>query len=503
LSRTAPKSRKDATPNWSAEPDGRENFSHVCGLSVTFVAGPADATAVPTQQQIRLRPEDARMCADVLVHKKVPIVREVDVLVCGGGSAGAVAAIAAARQGARTLVVESGFALGGTATSGMLARFGPFHDQRKFILGGLPWEILTALVEMGGAREPKPAPRSDKVHYWLPYWPETLKVLLDALASDAGVEVLYDARAAEPLVEDGAVRGAIIADTNGLEAIRAGVVIDATGDADLAAAGAAARVGRDSDGLTQPVSLAYYLHGMDHSAAREYLAAHKDQLKQIRKAESNGAAPWSPGVYLSPDNYMHPDAVHFNVDHVHRVNASDPWQRSEASVRARRQVWSHVDFLRRNVPPCKHAYLGATAALLGVRETRRILGEYELTAEDVIEARDFPDGISRYHCYVDIHSIDPDLGRGERYGLEPPAGESYGVPYRCLLPAGIEGLLVAGRCISATHEALASVRMIPSCMAMGQAAGTAAALCSRENISPRDLDPARLRNVLEQQGVIL
>jgi hypothetical protein len=208
-------------------------------------------------------------------------------------------------------------------------------------------------------------------------------------------------------------------------------------------------------------------------------------------------------VSLSPDNYMHPDAVHFNVNHVYRVDASDPRQRSRAMMEARRQVWANVEFLRRHVPGCDGTYIGATGALLGVRETRRILGAYELTADDVVGARDFPDGVARYHCYIDIHPIDPELGSGESFGLEPPAGSSYAIPYRALLPAQADNLLVAGRCISATHEALASVRMIPACMAMGEAAGTAAALCVREGVAPRDLDAGRLRSELEGQGVML
>ncbi len=444
------------------------------------------------------------MCADILFERRIRVARKVDVLVCGGGSAGAVAAIAAARQGAQTLVVESGFALGGTATSGLLARFGPFHDQEKFIVGGIPWEILQQLVKMGGARQPKPAPRSDGVHYWLPYSAEVLKVLLDQLAADAGVEVLYDARVVEPILEDNRVAGALIATKTGLEAIRAKVTIDATGDADVAAAaGVPVRVGRAPDGLTQPVSLAYYVHGMQHAEAQAYYAQHRERIRQIRAEEiAAGNCPLS-GAAISPDNYLHADAVHFNVDHVYRIDASDPWARSKAMVEARRQVWADVDFLRRHVPACGDAYIGATGSLLGVRETRRILGEYELTLDDVANTRDFDDGIARYHCYVDIHTIAPELGRGENYGVEPRPGTSYAIPYRTLLPKKVENLLVAGRCLSATHEALASVRMIPACMAMGQAAGTAAALCATGGVTPRDLDAGHLRNVLEGQGVKL
>jgi hypothetical protein len=438
------------------------------------------------------------------LERTVQVTKEVDVLVCGGGSAGATAAIAAARKGVGTLVVESGFALGGTATSGLLGRLGPLHDQEKFILGGLPWEILQELLRMDGARQPKPAPRSDKIHYWLPYSPEVLKVVLDRLAMDAGAEVLYDARIVEPLIENGSVTGALIATKNGLEAVRAKVTIDATGDADVAkAAGVPVRVGRDADGYTQPVSLAYYLHGINHAEAMKYRSENAASIKQMYKEELEAGANPRPSRHLSDDNYMHPDAVHFNVDHVFQVDASDPWVRTKSMMDARSQVWGNLDFLRRHIPACRNAYLGATGSLLGVRETRRILGEYELTLDDVVNARDFSDGIARYHCYVDIHPVESEVGHGKNYGLEPPAGASYGVPYRSLLPKNANNLLVAGRCLSATHEAMASVRMIPACMAMGEAAGTAASLCTEEDCTPHDIDPGNLRSVLEKQGVVL
>lgn len=444
------------------------------------------------------------MVDHISFQKKIPVSRTVDVLVCGGGSAGAVAAIAAARQGAQTLVLESGFALGGMSTSGLLGRFGPFHDQEKFILGGIPWEILQKLLQMNGARQPKPAPRSDNIHYWLPYSPEVLKVLFDRLAEDAGAEVLYDVRAAELIGKKDGVTGALIATKNGLEAIRAQVTIDATGDADMAAAaGVPVRVGRDADGLTQPVTLAYYVNGINHAEALKYRAENAEKIDQIRRDEVAAGTCPLPGIAISPDNYMHPGSVHFNINHVFRVDASDPWVRSKAMIEARRHVWANVDFMRRHIPSCKNAYIGATGSLLGVRETRRILGAYELTLDDVVEARDFDDGIARYHCYVDIHHMGPESGRSEGYGLEPPAGTSYAIPYRVLLPEKVENLLVAGRCLSATHEALASVRMIPACMAMGEAVGTAAALCADKSMSPRDLDTGYLRSVLEKQGVKL
>jgi hypothetical protein len=160
-------------------------------------------------------------------------------------------------------------------------------------------------------------------------------------------------------------------------------------------------------------------------------------------------------------------------------------------------------FSRRNIPGFENAYLIATAAQLGVRETRRIVGDYVLTVNDVLGARKFEDAVARYACWVDIHTMDPSKKQEAHSGRGLQPGTSYDIPYRCLVPKQVENLLVAGRCFSATHEALASARMIPSCMAMGQAAGTAAALAAARKIKPRELDMRLLQGTLRQQGVMI
>jgi hypothetical protein len=165
-------------------------------------------------------------------------------------------------------------------------------------------------------------------------------------------------------------------------------------------------------------------------------------------------------------------------------------------------MWANLEVIRRHVPGCETASLIASAPALGVRESRRIRGEYELTIDDILDGRQFEDQVYRYACFVDIH--EPEPGKRSPYAdrsLSP--GLSYGVPYRCLVPQGIENLLVAGRCLSTTHEALASVRMMPSCMAMGQAAGTAAALCGASGVPPREVSVGRLRQMLAEDGVLL
>lgn len=429
--------------------------------------------------------------------------KDCDVLICGGGSAGIAAGLAAARNQARTLLIESQNCVGGVATSGLLGRFGPFHDQKDIILGGIPWEVLERLVDMGAAKFPKCGPRKDKENYWLPYDPEALKYALDRMAEDSGLEIWYGASVVTPWMEGDAVRGALVLGRNGLVAVKAGVVIDASGDGLFSSqAGAEITKGREKDGLMQPVGLKHMIFGFDSDAAKAYISEHRSELKQLVKGlheQGSDILPVCPLV--SDDRFRRKDLVNYNADHVLKVDMTDNEAYSRAMVRSRRLAWSAYHNLKTHVPDCDRAQF-FTASQIGVRETRQVVGEYVFTGEDVAAARQFPDQIGRYACYVDIHPVDEN-GRGEMYGLEPEPGTSYGLPWRSLLPKKIDNLLVAGRCFSATHQGMASARMVPCCMAMGQAAGTAAAMCSREGSAPRHLDVDRLRETLARQGVIL
>jgi len=431
--------------------------------------------------------------------REIPVLAETDVVVCGGGPAGVGAALAAARNGARVMLVENQICLGGMATSGLMNRLGPYHDQRDTIVGGIPLEVVSRLVDMGAARRPEPCPRDQPDRYWVPFDPEALKVLLDDLAEEAGVELLLGGRAAGVVADADDLKGIFIEGKAGRQAILARVVIDATGDGDVAAlAGAPCVMGREGDGLTQPISLMSKAHNHDLAATKAYIGEHLDRL--LGEAAAEGAPS---RIAAGTDNLLRDDESYFNVNHVFGSDATDPRQLTRAAVAARRQVWRNLQFLRRHVPGCAQAYLAATASLLGVRESRRVLGDYVLTGEDVLEARQFPDQIARYACWIDIHTVDPDSKPGPLAGKGPAPGTSYGIPYRCLLPKRIDNLLVAGRCLSATHEGLASARMMPCCMAMGQAAGTAAALCVEEAVAPRALDTERVRTRLRAQGAVL
>lgn len=419
------------------------------------------------------------------------------------------AAIAAARAGAKTLVVEHYGCLGGCATSGMLNRLGPYHDQQKMILGGIPFEVLERLVKLNAAIMPRPGPwggvDGPNADYWAPFDPETLKFLLDTMAEEAGLSVLFDTQIAGAIVAAGQVQGVFIESKSGREAILAEVVIDATGDGDVAAsAGAPYEQGRPGDGLTQPIGLFSKMHNLDRDETVSFLEQHRQEI--LQEAERRGETvprPIVTGYGAGSDNLLRPDETYYNADHVHGADATNVAEISRAWVEARKQIWQSYGFARQHIRGYGSAYVAATGAMLGVRESRRVLGEYVLTGDDVLASKKFPDAIARYACYIDVHAVGRPGQESSYNRKSPEAGTSYDIPYRCLVPQAIENLLVVGRCFSATHEALASARMMPCCMAMGQAAGAAAALAADQGVPPRKVEVAMLQQSLLAQGVSL
>jgi len=320
-----------------------------------------------------------------------------------------------------------------------------------------------------------------------------------AKAQEAGVKTLLHSYAVAAIPGKDGLAGVMVESKSGRQAILAKVIVDATGDGDVAArAGAAYEKGRPEDGLMQPMSLEYKVHNLDRKKARSFLAQHRSRVIGAARAEGE-AIPSFIGAWTHKN--FREDETYLNPDHAFGVDGTSVEDLSRAAMDARKQIWQSITFSRKYIPGYEHAYLSATASQMGVRETRRIAGEYVLTVEDVLGGRKFDDAVAQYACWIDIHRLDPNKDRGPYTGKALKPGTSYDIPYRCLIPAGVENLLVAGRCFSATHEAMASARMIPCCMAMGQAAGTAAALAAKQNIRPRELDVGHLQDVLRQENV--
>ncbi|MGQ9525885.1 MAG: FAD-dependent oxidoreductase [Armatimonadota bacterium] len=443
--------------------------------------------------------------------RQTPIWADVDVLVVGGGTAGTAAAIAAARNGARTLLVEASGMLGGSQTAGLVTPMMPNHIDGHPLTQGICEELLSrhaALVhgpEIGG-----------RDRLW--FDPIRLAMAYDDAVAESGADVLYHSLCVDAVKKDDAVVGVVIESPSGRRALLARVVVDCTGDADVAAFAGVPFESGGPDGINQPMSLRFHMANVRLDEAAAFFTqkgwpvspplmsvgcheAHESPIADIvTDAECSGVLePGDLGYFQFFTMLGRPNEVSFNCPRLAGFNPTDVWELTRAAQVGRRKVRRIAQFCRQYIPGFQDAYISVVAPMLGVRESRRIIGEYVLTEEDVVGARKFPDAVAR-NCYpIDIHHPH---GRGTTLRHLPP-GEYHEIPYRCLVPKRVEGLLVAGRCISAAFAAQAAVRVQSNCIALGQAAGTAAALAVRLGIQPRQIDGAELRSMLSEQGAAL
>ena len=449
--------------------------------------------------------------------REIPIGKDVDVLVIGGGPAGIGAAIGAAKSGAKTLLVERYGFLGGNATASLV---GPFMtsfsaDGKTQLIQGVFDELVRRMEAMGGAIHPSKVPAAVAKSAYMkhghigvtPFDPEAMKLISAELCLEYGVELLLHTIFIDPLLEGQTVRGAVVHNKGGLLAIRARTTIDCSADADVAArAGVPFQVGRQSDGLTQPMTMFFRVGNVQGPEVAAYFAAHPEEIEQrmafsscIRAAQANGDYS-IPRERLSMYESPQEGVWRVNVSRILGVDGTNGEDLTRAEIIGRRQVMEILAFLRKYVPGFTNCTLIDTAAQVGVRETRRIVGEYTLTQEDLISGRDFPDTIAYCAYPMDIHSPTDGGGgisnRGE-------TANAYQIPYRSLVPQGIEQLLVAGRCVSATHEALGAIRVMPPSFAMGEAAGTAAAIAQTEDLTPREVPIAWVQELLLKHGSYL
>jgi ribulose 1,5-bisphosphate synthetase/thiazole synthase len=430
-----------------------------------------------------------------------PIAR-VDVLVVGSGSAGATAAIAAARGGASTLIVEKQAFLGGTSTSVLDTFYGfwtPGDAPRK-VVGGIGEEVVAALRRLGPVIE---RANTYGAGTGITYHPEHLKVAWERLVPGAGARVLLHAFVQDALVRAGRIEGVVVATKAGLRRIEADVVIDASGDADVCHfAGVPTELAGELE-PAQTLTTTFRMANVDMDRRRTIdragfqglvaEAAESGAYDLPRREGSDHVTP-IPGVTATIMTRLEASRTRAGQT----INATDPDFLTEAEMAGRRQALEYARFLVDRVPGYEHADLVSLGSQLGVRETRRVYGEYRLTRDDVVTARRFDDQIGLCGAPIEDHRSGTDT----RWHYLPE-GEAVGIPYRTLLPFGVDGLLVAGRCFSATHDAHASVRSMAQCMAMGQAAGTAAALAVETRLAPRELPIDRLLAQLRADGAVL
>ena len=434
------------------------------------------------------------------------------VLVAGAGPSGICAAIAAARAGAIVTVLEEKPFVGGNATLGLpIMTFHAFNGEQ--VINGIPQEVIDRLVEAGGCTGHVEARNAHMPSYAL-VDAEAIKYVGLQMLLEAGVRVMLHSFVVDALSENRAVTGIVVAGKSGLCIFTADRVVDCTGDADVAArAGAPFVKGRPEDAGMQAMSLNFRLGNVDLDTIVKHfgeglIVGKKPGEAVERPIRGQGTfGPWDAEVekeHLFPDRNHHlwwnsfrEGEVNINTTRIFGKDPTELASLTDAEIEGRRQVHRVIHFLKRYVPGFEKAHLISTGSQIGIRETRRIVGEYTLTGDDVLEARRFPDAIARGSYPVDIH--DPS---GKGWGVRfVKAGAAYDIPYRCLVPQEIENLLVAGRCISADHVAIGSTRVMAPCMAMGQAAGLAAALSIEQNVSPRRLDVGLLReNLLKQKA---
>lgn len=409
---------------------------------------------------------------EINLQRSVPVYDSAEIIVVGGGPAGTAAAISAARGGRKTMLLEHSGQLGGMGTLGNVSVFMGIGN-----VTGIYRELISEVM-------PEALPDSHHVSIWPQYSPFVLRHYLNQKLEKEGVDVYYHTSFAAAVMENGRIAGVVANTREGLRAFAGGVVIDCTGDARVAAdAGVPVRSGREEDGLTQPMTLMFMMQNTGKPVRRDlpedgYRYEDVSELPQGRHLfwERNG-----DGTLL-----VNMTRVKGNGARIEDINY--------AEKEALRQVFSVADYLQRN--GFENYILSHVPGQVGVRETNQIEGLYTLTEDDLTGGRRFDDVVAQTNYEIDIHSPDGRKGTDER------KLSGYDIPYRCMVPVNVAGLLVAGRAISATHVAMSSMRVQATCYALGQAAGNAAALALEEGVAVADIPIAKLHERLAAQGVV-
>lgn len=452
-----------------------------------------------------------------------------DVIVCGGGPSGNMAAIAAGRAGARTLLIEKYGFIGGMATSAWLGPISPMHFGDERVIAGIPEEFVDRMRQAGGSTGHLRCTNPHGSGAYLGFYDrEHYKWTAIQMLKEAGVDILFHSFVSDVVVDGDTLRGVEVANKSGKRVYTARAVVDATGDGDVAAmAGAEHTVGNEQ-GVSQPSTLMFDMANVDTHRLKEYMDTHLDNFEWA--SEMVALQPYSPDLqqehfvgqgfldvigqglesgelYLGRNSLLfltttHPGLMHFNSTRIAGVDGRSAESLTEGEIDGRRQVMSLSEFLVKHIPGFEHAYLAGTGTQIGIRESRHITGEYTITGEDVLHGRKFDDVIARGYFPIDIHNLKGKEGYGGG-GVWTDPEDSYDIPMRTLIPIRVNGLVMAGRAISATHEAHGSLRTQGGAMGIGQAAGVLASQAALRGEQPRQVPHSAVEKVLLEQKASL
>jgi hypothetical protein len=449
--------------------------------------------------------------------RSIPSEAGHDLVVAGGGPAGTAAAICAARLGLKVLLAEATGCLGGMGTSGLVASFGPVSDGERMLVGGFMKELLeTMWAQKAFGPQVVTEFLHSQLNRWIPFSPEHLKRILDDLAVRAGVEIRFFTRVVEADVTGRRINGVVLSNVEGLRYVPAKAFVDATGDAALAAlTGAQCKVVLRDTETVSPSTLCSMVGGMNW-----HDSAYGDDWRGIDAVKNRVRNELVPraiedGFFTQEDrffpgmNRVGPQGATLNAGHVFNLNPLSIRSLSDGMIFGRKLALEYTEFYRRYVPGCSELELLTTAPVMGVRDSRRIVGEFELTIEDFRAKRQFPDQVAVYNRPTDVHPSDTTKAEYERFMKDFHGkdnlgrGDCVGIPYSILVPRGSENLWVAGRCHSSDSKVHGSIRAQSAAYMMGQAVGTAAAQSIATGQPANDLDTAQLVSRLREAGAYL
>lgn len=437
--------------------------------------------------------------------KEIPVYGSYDVIIAGGGTAGFAAAIAAARAGAKTLVLDRLDCLGGMLTAGMMSLAWCLNDMEKVVACTVALELVEKLKDKGAFFDCD----IEKEAFFV-YDAEQAKVAINEMtAAEKNLEVLYYSWVSDTIMDEDRVVGIIMENKSGRQAVYAKCIVDATGDADLCEFSGAEYTAASSEEL-HPASLLAKVGGVNVDKMRAFYQEHPEYLgdinqglrhtpfhnyridKELLGKELPERLEYLRDWFIIFHETIRKNEVMLNMTGDVSVNGTDAKCVTNAENLSRIRIEECLEILRRHIPGFESCYLITTASTLGIRESRQVVGQYTVTLDDLVTAREFPDTVCRGSSLIGSHTAD---GKDSAFVTLAP-GKSFSLPYRCMVPKKVKGLLVAGRCVSANHDAMGGIRIITVCMGLGQAAGAAAAICARESLDPADVPMSELQKLL-------